>query len=139
VLNLRCGAVVALAPNGARPTRADVVRGRILDWRPSAYVAPKQQVTPLPVMPDNFNELTPEQKQNVLLANAMYLQARLLSSGLALEPQDTKPIAQLASVAQGIVRTSVELEQIRVDRNALNRGEAQGEGPLSHQQDIGAP
>ena len=46
----------------------------------------------------------------------MYLQARLLNSGIELEPADAKAIAQLASVAQGIVQTSVQLEQIKVER-----------------------
>jgi hypothetical protein len=69
-----------------------------------------------PSCPANFSELSPEQKQNFLLSSAMYLQARLLNSGIALEAQDARTIAQLASVAQGIVQTSVKLEQIRVER-----------------------
>jgi hypothetical protein len=53
----------------------------------------------------------------------MYLQARLLSSGIAIEPADARAIAQLASVAQGIVRTSVELEQVKVTQNDRKREE----------------
>jgi hypothetical protein len=45
----------------------------------------------------------------------MYLQAHLLSLGLKLAPEDAKGIAQLASVAQGIVSTSVKLEQIKAE------------------------
>jgi hypothetical protein len=35
-------------------------------------------------------------------------------------PQDAKAIAQLASVAQGIVQTSVKLEQIRAEKKGQN-------------------
>jgi hypothetical protein len=52
----------------------------------------------------------------------MYLQARLLNSGIVLDPQDAKAIAQLASVAQGIVQTSVKLEQIKAERKDRNEG-----------------
>jgi hypothetical protein len=46
----------------------------------------------------------------------MYLQAHLLNLSVKLAPADAKGIAQLASVAQGIVRTSAELAQIKVER-----------------------
>jgi hypothetical protein len=46
----------------------------------------------------------------------MYLQTHLLSLSLRLAPADAKAIAQLASVAQGIVQTSVKLEQIKAER-----------------------
>ena len=46
----------------------------------------------------------------------MYLQAHLLNLSIKLTPEDAKAIAQLASVAQGIVQTSVQLEQIKVER-----------------------
>jgi hypothetical protein len=77
-------------------------------------------IPPPPSCPANFSELSPEQKQNFLLSSAMYLQARLLNSGIALEAQDAKAIALLASVAQGIVQTSVKLEQIRVEKRERN-------------------
>ena len=69
-----------------------------------------------PTCPANFNELSPGQRQDFLLASTMYLQARLLNSGIELQPSDAKAISQLASVAQGIVQTSVKLEQIKVER-----------------------
>jgi hypothetical protein len=53
-----------------------------------------------------------EQGQGYLLAAGMYLQAHLLNLCVKLAPEDAKAIAQLASVAQGIVQTSVKLEQI---------------------------
>jgi uncharacterized protein YajQ (UPF0234 family) len=46
----------------------------------------------------------------------MNLQAHLLNLSIKLAPEDAKAIAQLASVAQGIVQTSVKLEAIKVER-----------------------
>jgi predicted transcriptional regulator len=46
----------------------------------------------------------------------MYLQTHLLSLSLRLAPEDAKAIAQLAGVAQGIVNTSVKLEQLKAER-----------------------
>jgi len=108
---------------GSRVPIPYVVKAKILEWRPQANNAlrqlRKQQLQP-PVLPDNFASLPPEAKQNFLLSNAMFLQVRLLDIAAHLDPQSAREIAQLAAVAQGIVRTSVELEQLRVDRNALN-------------------
>jgi hypothetical protein len=61
-------------------------------------------------------DLPPGERQNHLLSAGQYLQAHLLTLGLRLGPEDAKAIAQLASVAQGIVSTSVKLEQIKAER-----------------------
>jgi hypothetical protein len=95
----KCQEVVVLDYRPMNSARVYVVKAKILEWRPQADNAlrqlRKQRLQP-PVLPDNFASLPPEAKQNFLLSNAM----------------------QLAAVAQG--RTSVELEQLPVDRNAFN-------------------
>jgi hypothetical protein len=119
--------------------RVYAVRQRIAEWKPqdpvrgydrgnSGYLsgqgtnstpsAPPALISlpPPPIFPPNFNELPPGERQNHLLASAMYLQTHLLSLSLRLGPADAKAIAQLASVAQGIVSTSVKLEQIKSER-----------------------
>jgi hypothetical protein len=115
--------------------RCYCVSEKILTWQPPSRGSngstpaqnglPYGQVNALPVLislppppafPENFNELPPGERQNHLLASAMYLQTHLLSLSLRLAPADAKAIAQLASVAQGIVSTSVKLEQIKAER-----------------------
>jgi hypothetical protein len=140
-----CQAVVEVRH---KSTRCYVVKAKILNWQPTssygAYGDAKYKpanelnksnnsngsgnvpihngalpvIPPPPSCPANFSELSAEQKQNFLLSSAMYLQARLLNSGIALDPQDARAIAQLASVAQGIVQTSVKLEQIKAEKKA---------------------
>jgi hypothetical protein len=71
---------------------------------------------PPPTFPENFNELSPAERQNYLLATAMNLQSHLLSLSLKLAPEDAKGIAQLAAVAQAVVGNSIKLDQINVER-----------------------
>jgi hypothetical protein len=121
-----------------KSAKAYAVRSSILDWKPDNYgnYGPATNkrangvpsdpshngalpvIPPPPQCPANFSELSAEQRQNYLLSSAMYLQARLLNSGIALEAQDARAIAQLANVAQGIVQTSVKLEQIKAEQTS---------------------
>jgi hypothetical protein len=71
---------------------------------------------PPPTFPENFNELTPSERQDHLLAAGMYLQAHLLNLSVKLAPEDAKGIAQLAAVAQAVVGNSIKLDQINVER-----------------------
>jgi hypothetical protein len=105
-----CQAVVCVRDR--KSARAYVVKPEIHEWRPttSAYGAydaaqiglpnGQDKLCPAaislpqpPTCPANFNELSPAQRQDFLLASAMYLQARLLNSGIELQASDAKAIA----------------------------------------------